>query len=145
MTLVVRNRNFNGGLAPQGYGLKNILEDFFDLEPLAKRPIPGQYAQVSAQSFEDRHEISIAAPGLKKSDFNIQLKTDKLTVSYEACEAQDTDDRRTFSRAGFSKVWTVARGTTPEDIRAKYNAGVLKVIVARPEDEVPAEHSIKIN
>ena len=144
MTLVVRNRNSNRGFAPQTYGFGGIFDDFFDLDPFIKRVGVATDDRVKVKSLEDRHEISIAAPGLKKSDFNIQLKSDKLTISYEAC-SEESDSPRSFSKAAFSRVWTVAPGTAPEGIKAKYSAGILKVTVMRPENEVPVEHSIKIN
>jgi|10_taG_2_1085330.scaffolds.fasta_scaffold07069_5 HSP20 family protein len=145
MTLVVRNRNLSGGFVPRAYSFGSILDDFFFSDPLAKRPPSADDDQVKVRSFEDRHEISIAAPGLKKSDFNIQLKADKLTISYDACDEQEAETSRSFSTMAFSRSWSLAKGIIPDGIKAKYNAGVLKVIVARPEDEVPAEHSIKIN
>jgi HSP20 family protein len=146
MTLVVRNRNLNGGHIPRSYfDLGSVFDDIFQFDPFTKRSHSVDNGQVKVQSFEDRHEISIAAPGLKKSDFNIQLKADKLTISYDACGEEETETPRSFSKTAFSRSWTLSKGMIPEGVKAKYTAGVLKVTVTRPEDEVPTEHSIKIN
>ena len=142
MTLVVRNPN--AGFVPHSY-FGNIFEDIFQLDPFTRRSFNARDDRVHTQSHEDRHEISIAAPGLKKADFNIQLKGGKLTISYDACSEENTDIRRAFSKSAFSRSYNVSRDTNPEDIKAKYSAGILKVTVNRPESEVPAEHSIKIN
>tara|TARA_Y100000310_G_scaffold206297_1_gene206705 strand:- start:937 stop:1371 length:435 start_codon:yes stop_codon:yes gene_type:complete len=144
MTLIVRNPN--AGFVPHSY-FGSLFEDLFQLDPFANRSFNTRDDQVHTQSLEDRHEISIAAPGLKKTDFNIQLKGGKLTISYGACEAnqESASIRRTFSKSAFSKIYSVSRDTVPEDIKAKYSAGILKVTVKRPENEVPTEHSIKIN
>ena len=139
MTLVV-NRNFNRGLRSKTYGFGNIFEDFFDVHPV----FTGHNC-VKVEATESGHQISVAAPGLKKSDFSIQLKDGRLTISYQACDGGEEGKRRHLSREAFSKSWTVSKGTTPEDISAKYTAGVLKVSVSRPEQEVPEEHNIKIN
>jgi len=142
MALIVRNPNT--GFVPHSY-FGSLLDDFFQLDPLVKRPLNARDDRVHVQSHEDRHEIFIAAPGLKKTDFNIQLKGGKLTISYDACVEEDTKTCRSFSKSAFSKVYDISSGVTPEDIKAKYSAGILKVIVKRPESEVPIEHSIKIN
>jgi HSP20 family protein len=147
MTLVIRNPN--AGFVPQTY-FGNIFEEWLGLDPLAVQPkalrrLNTRDDCVHTESLEDRHEISIAAPGLKKADFNIQLKGGKLTISYDACSEESTDIRRAFSKSAFSRSYNISRDTTPEGIKAKYSAGILKVTVNRPESEVPAEHSIKIN
>jgi len=150
MTLVVRNRNhnLNGGFTSHPYfDLGSIFDEILRFDPFTKNSYNVQDERVNIQSHEDRHEISIAAPGLKKADFNIQLKGGKLTISYDACAAtqESASARRVFSKSAFSKTYSVSRDTTPEDIKAKYSAGILRVIVNRPESEVPAEHNIKIN
>jgi HSP20 family protein len=142
MTLIVRNPNT--GFVPHSY-FGNIFEDLFQLDPFIKRSFNTRDDRVQTQSYEDRHEISIAAPGLKKVDFNIHLKGGKLTISYDACSKEGADILRAFSKSAFSRSYSVSRDTTPEDIKAKYSAGILKVTVNRPESEVPAEHNIKIN
>ena len=139
MTLIVRNHN--PGFEPHSY-FGNLWDDF---QFLQKRSINTREDRVRVQSLEDRHELSIAAPGLKKADFNIQLKGGKLTISYDACTEEDTETSRSFSKSAFSRTYSVSGDTTPEDVRAKYSAGILKVTVNRPESEVPAEHNIKIN
>ena len=139
MTLIVRNHS--PGFEPHSY-FGNLWDDF---QFLQKRPLSAREDRVHVQSLEDKHELSIAAPGLKKSDFSIQLKGDELTISYDACAQEDVKTSRSFSKSAFSRTYSISRSTTPEDIRAKYSAGVLKVTVNRPENEAPAEHNIKIN
>jgi HSP20 family protein len=144
MTLVVRNRNLNGGYNPH-IDLGSVFEEILRFDPFAKRSHSSRDDRVSIRDLEDRHEISIAAPGLKKADFNIQLKADRLSISYDASADEDENSRRTFSKSAFYKAYSVPEGTVPEDIKAKYSAGILKVIVNRPKVEVPTEHNIKIN
>ena len=147
MTLVVRNRNLNGGYSPHSYfDLGSVVDDILQFDPFARRSFSGGDTQVRTLSHKDRHEVFVSAPGLKKSDFDIQLKGSKLIISYEACCAKEnTEDCRTFSKSAFSRSYSVSRDTLPEDVKAKYAAGVLKVTISRPESEVPTEHSIKIN
>ena len=90
-------------------------------------------------------DLTLLLNALKKADFNIQLKTDRLSISYDASAGEDEESRRTFSKSALYKAYTVPEGTVPEDIKAKYSAGVLKVIVNRPKVEAPTEYNIKIN
>lgn len=144
MTLVIRNRNLNGGYAPHT-DIGNIFDEIFRLDPFSRQSRAMKDDKVVIQDFEDRHEIFIAAPGLKKGDFNIQLKTDRLSISYDASADEGEGTHRAFSKSAFHKAYSVPGGTTPEDIKAKYSAGILKVIVNRPKVEVPTEHKIKIS
>tara|TARA_R110000824_G_scaffold336840_3_gene523358 strand:- start:189 stop:626 length:438 start_codon:yes stop_codon:yes gene_type:complete len=145
MTLVVRNRNLNGGYDPH-IDIGSVFEEILRFDPFAKRSHSSRDDRVSIRDLEDRHEISIAAPGLKKADFNIQLKADRLSISYDASVDEDENSQvRMFSKSAFYKAYNVSEGTVPEDIKAKYSAGILKVTVNRPKVEVPTEHNIKIN
>lgn len=60
----------------------------------------------------DKHyEMSIAAPGLKKEDFNIDLEGNMLTISAEKEENKEEKDkdytRREYNYSSFSRTFTL--------------------------------------
>lgn len=118
----------------------SIFDSMFD-EMLNTRPTARQDSAVKINSLEDRTDISIAAPGVKKDEFDISIKEGVLTVSY----AQSTEENeRTFSQNAFARSWSLPEGTKTKDIAAKYNAGILTLSVKKPKKVEPKIHSIKV-
>ena len=118
----------------------SIFDSMFD-EMLNTRPTVRQDGTVKIKSLEDRTDISIAAPGVKKDEFDISVKEGVLTVSY----AQSTEEnQRTFSQSAFARSWSLPEGTKTKDITAKYNAGILTLSVKKPKKVEPKIHSIKV-
>jgi HSP20 family protein len=117
-----------------------IFDNMID-EMLNTRPTTRQDSPVKISSLEDRTEISVAAPGVKKDEFEISVKEDTLTISY----AQSTkENERSFSKNAFARSWSLPEGTKTKDITAKYNAGILTLSVKKPKKVEPKTHSIKV-
>ena len=86
---------------------------------------------------DDKHIISVAAPGLDKEDFNIAVSKGKLSVS---CDKKETE----FGTHAFAKTWTLPEGTTAEAVTAEYNQGILKVNVDKPQPQEPETFTIEV-
>ena len=87
---------------------------------------------------DDKHIISVAAPGLDKEDFNITITEGTLTV-----QTNKTDTE--FGTSAFTKTWTLPEGTTPDKISADYHQGILRITVEKPEATVPETVTIKVS
>ena len=138
MTLMRRNTNdFNRFFLTAPNIFDNMFDDLFWSPPTRKRSDDC----VSKTEFEDRTEISIAAPGIKKEDFSISLKENVIEISYD----QSTEENpRAFSRSAFSRSWTFPDGTKLKDVSAKYDAGILTVSIKKTKKTQPKIHSINI-
>lgn len=85
--------------------------------------------------------VEIAAPGLKKEDFRINLEGNSLIVSSEfRNESQDQQDgkytSREFSYQSFKRTLVLPNGLVNEDgIQAKYDNGLLHITIPK-RDEV---------
>jgi len=138
MTLVRYNQNDFGNLWRTPSIFDNAFEDLlWGVLPTKQK----SSSTVRVRDLDDHSEISIAAPGLSKEDFDVSLKNEHLTVSYEKSIG---DNPRLFSKQAFSRSWSVPRGTKMKDISAKYNAGILTVSVKKSEKAEPKAYSIKI-
>lgn len=104
-----------------------IFDDFFRATPV--RTPTRTNRQVRVENFDDRTEISVAAPGVSSESFTVDLNSNTLTVGYTAGDEDDTH----FAKNAFTRSWRVQDGTEADDITAAHNNGVLTVTVAVPE------------
>ncbi|HNH61609.1 MAG TPA: Hsp20/alpha crystallin family protein, partial [Cyclobacteriaceae bacterium] len=92
--------------------------------------------------------LEVAAPGLKKEDFKIDLNDSFLTISGErkfTKEKKENNFRSIETQHGtFSRSFTLPENVDATRISAKYNDGILEITV--PKDEKKAlKQTIRVN
>lgn len=82
--------------------------------------------------------LELAAPGMKKDDFNIELNNDLLTISVSRESDQEAEDikytRREFSFASFKRSFTLPESINTAEISATYEDGILVVGLPKREE-----------
>ena len=90
----------------------------------------------------DEYSIQLAAPGLEKKDFKIEVENDMLTISsqkeQETNEEKDNYRRREFSYQSFSRSFQLPKNSQPDKIDAHYQDGILKLTLPKKEVSLPA-------
>ena len=93
---------------------------------------------VNIKEHEDEFIVSLAAPGLKKEDFKIDVDGNMLTISSEKEETKDEKDtrftRKEYNYSSFSRSFTLPEEINKEKIVAKYENGLLKLSLPRKEE-----------
>ena len=135
MSLLVK-RNGNGLMRP----FRSIVSDLFDNDNffesnfLSDTSIPA----VNVKENEDHFEIELAAPGMKKKDFKVDVENGILNISAEREEKTEEKDenytRKEFNFSSFSRSFTLPESVKKEEIKAKYDDGVLKLTLAKKEE-----------
>jgi HSP20 family protein len=97
---------------------------------------------VNIKESTDEFEVELAAPGLDKKDFNIELNHDMLTISCEKKIENETKEgqqfaRREFSYQSFSRSFSLPNTVDNDKIRAKYENGILRVSIPKKEEAKP--------
>lgn len=97
---------------------------------------------------ENRFEIHLNAPGMKKEDFNLNLKDNYLTISGEKktthVDKSVKIHRREIAIGNFSRTFELPENSAASRIEATYKGGVLEVLI--PKDEQKAVRTtIKVN
>lgn len=86
----------------------------------------------------DNYMVTLAAPGLKKEDFKIDLDGNMLTISSEKEENKEEKDekftRQEYSYSSFSRSFTLPEDVKQEKIDASYQNGELKIVLPRKEE-----------
>ena len=100
-----------------------------------------------AESENDFH-IELAAPGLQKEDFKINLDKYVLSVSVEK-KTENTREgkrynKREYSYTSFVRSFTLPETANQERIEAEYVDGILKINIAKKEEAKSLTREISI-
>jgi HSP20 family protein len=87
---------------------------------------------------EDFFMVTLAAPGLKKSDFKIDIEGNMLTISSEKEESKEEKEekftRKEYSFTSFSRSFSLPEFVNREKIEAVYEDGILKLTLPKMEE-----------
>ena len=96
---------------------------------------------------EDSYELAIDLPGFKKEEINVDLKDGYLTITGTTKkETGDQDKKGKYVRrerycGSCSRSFYVGKAVEKEDIKAKFEDGVLKISVPKKEEKPKVEES----
>jgi HSP20 family protein len=131
----------NGSLFP---AVPFLLDDFFGrdwLDPTMAdwRTSGSTLPAVNVHETNDNYMIEVAAPGMKRDDFKIELENDVLTISSQREDSHEEKDsnytRREFSYQSFQRSFSLPQNRVKGDeIKAKYVDGLLRITVPKTED-----------
>ena len=97
-----------------------------------------QVPAVNITEQKDNYLVSLAAPGLKKDDFKIDVDGNMLTISSEKEETKEEKDkkftRKEYNYSSFSRSFSLPEEINKEKIEAYYEDGVLKITLPRKEE-----------
>lgn len=82
--------------------------------------------------------MSVAAPGLKKSDFKIDIEGNMVTIQSEKEENKEEKDeqytRKEYSYSSFSRRFSLPEDVRKDKIEATYEDGVLKLSLPKKDE-----------
>ncbi len=123
----------------------NIFDSFFNDDilnfPTKVNHWKNTSPSVNIKETEEGFNLELAAPGLVKEDFNLELNDDVLTISSEKKvenEAQkDNYTRREFSYQSFKRSFSLPESVDHANINAKYENGILSITLPKKEEAKP--------
>jgi HSP20 family protein len=140
---------------------KSIFSDFFTdvdrmfdrdmfLMPMQmRRQMEATMPAVNIRDNEKEYVIEVAAPGMKKEDFNIDMEEGTLTISSqkeeETTENKENFRRREYNYSSFSRSFNLPENVKPEDIQARYENGVLSLNVPKKQETERPKKRINID
>ena len=137
MSLIKKNRNsFNS--------IPALFDDFLGQEffnwgntnySATQTTIPMVNVKESTENFE----VEVAAPGMDKKDFKIQLDNNLLTISSQRENSeereQDGYSRKEFSYQSFQRSFMLPKDVVDQDgIAARYENGLLQLTIPKREE-----------
>ncbi|KJD32056.1 heat-shock protein [Tamlana nanhaiensis] len=94
--------------------------------------------KVNIRETSDAYFVDMAVPGMKKSDFEINLEDQLLSISTQVNEENQFEDenfnRREFGYASFKRSFTLPETVNEDKIKARYNDGILSIHLPKKEE-----------
>lgn len=124
------------------------MNDFFN----TSSPWVSNVPAVNVVEHADGFRIEVAAPGLKKENFKLNLNHNNLTISAsqesqkeELDKSNEKYTRREFSYSSFQRTFTLPTSVDADKIQAAYTDGILKIdLPKREEAKVKPPRQIEI-
>lgn len=104
----------------------------------------GTVPAVNVVENEEGFRIEVAAPGLQKSDFKLNLEKNQLTISAEKEQKEENKNekytRKEFKYTSFQRTFTLPNTIDGDRIEANYADGILSIALPKREEakEKPA-------
>lgn len=132
MTLVKFN-NKTRNTAPY---FNNVFDSLFS-EALNKNQGINKVPAVNIYEGANEYKIELAAPGLNKEDFKIDLKKDNLSVWAERkveTDGQKDYTRKEFEFNSFARSFVLPEGIDADKISAEYVNGILYITIGKLDE-----------
>ncbi len=140
----------------QANWLPSVFDDMFKTDWLGGttnvNSIGTNIPAVNIQENDDNFKVFVAAPGMKKENFNIELDNDILTISSEIKSENESSEkngkytRKEFNYSNFKRAFSLPESVNSQEISASYNSGVLEInLPKREEAKVQAKRMIEIS
>jgi HSP20 family molecular chaperone IbpA len=136
-------------MMPSIFG-ESLFDDFFDgfTKPVAnanRYATQGNVMRTDVKERDDSYELDIDLPGLKKEDVKAELKDGYLTVNatHGSQDEKKNEDGRYIRRERYygtaSRSFYVGNEIKQEDIKAKFEDGILKLVVPKKQKQPEVE------
>ncbi|TDD95930.1 Hsp20/alpha crystallin family protein [Flavobacterium cellulosilyticum] len=116
-----------------------ITKDLFDWTDKNFVALGSNLPSVNLKESDTKIEVELAAPGMKKEDFKVEIENDVLMISSEKKEEKeeirkkDNYVRREFNYQSFCRTFSLPESIDENKIEANYKDGVLHVVVQKKE------------
>jgi HSP20 family protein len=122
--------------------------DFWGMPMLRSQQMMANLPATNIRENEKDYSIEVAAPGMKKDDFNIDVNDGMLTVSSqkeeEKKEEEDNYTRREYNYSSFTRSFRLPDSINEDEIKASYKDGVLHLTIPKGKEKDQPRKKIKV-
>jgi HSP20 family protein len=116
-----------------------ITKDLFDWTDRNFAALGSNLPSVNLKETDTKIEVELAAPGMKREDFKVEIDNDILMISSEKEDQKEEVNkkenyiRREFNYQTFSRTFSLPETIDENKIEATYKDGILHVVVGKKE------------
>lgn len=89
---------------------------------------------------KDQYKVTVAAPGLKKEDFDIEVDNHLLTIGASSENEKEEENKRyrrkEYNYSSFSRSFTMPQDVNADSIEAHYDNGILTLNLSKKQPAV---------
>jgi HSP20 family protein len=117
----------------------NLLDEFMGDTLPRTTGLTKNVPAVNILETDNEYMLQVAAPGLRKEDFELHVEQKRLSISAHANEPQNEGKyaRREFGYHSFKRVFALPDFVNLDDIQASYEEGILKISIPKREEVKP--------
>ena len=123
--------------------MPSLINQFFDQDFLSRgMERDFKVPDVNVKDTKDEYVIEVAAPGMKKDDFEINYEKEQLCISINKEEERKEEEekylRKEFSYQSFQRTFQIPEKLVDADkIKARYENGILYISMPKKEEVKP--------
>jgi HSP20 family protein len=142
MSLIKKNQ---GGY----FSFRPFFNEFFNDRVSLNRMFDGEeFPAVNIVENDNNYEIEVAAPGMKKDDFKVEVENGILTISAEKKE-EKKESKKNYTRqeyyySSFTRSFTLPDNAKEDGLAARYEDGMLKLTVSKKAVSVSKAREIEV-
>ncbi len=142
---------FNGNY-PAYRNLNNLVDGFLQDFPASwgkdANTVNYGFPPVNIHETPEAYHLELSAPGRSKEDFSLSLENNLLTIGFEKKEETSKEEyktiRKEFSFKSFKRSFNLDENIDASGIQAKYENGVLKLLLPKKEQVKESARQINI-
>ena len=127
---------------------QGLMENFFN-DNFFGREYASFVPAINVAEETDKFRLELSAPGFEKSDLKIAIENGTLTISGEHKTEKETGEknytRKEFNYGSFQRSFTLPEDVNEEKIDAKYENGILKIVLPRKEEKTKSSREISVS
>lgn len=116
-----------------------IVKDLFDWSDRNFAALGTNLPSVNLKETDTKLEVELAAPGMKRDDFKVEIDNNILLISSE--KEEETEEvrkkenyvRKEFNYQSFCRTFSLPETVDENKIEASYKDGILHVAIAKKE------------
>ncbi len=126
----------------------HFFNEFWPWAPSEGRRAFDDQLKVNIIENEDNYTLTTEVPGMNEKDINLEIKDGRMTLKGHVEESQEKEQdhyrMREFSRRSFERSFTIGEGIDQDNISAKLDSGVLRVVLPKKEEAKPKTVTVEI-
>lgn len=118
--------------------LSDLMEDFEKNLIFRSQENRSAIPSVNIREVEDHFILDMAAPGLRKEDFKINLENNVLSITSESKKEEEEKNekytRKEFNYSSFCRSFSLPKSIDLDKIKADYKDGILTIALPKREE-----------
>ncbi len=131
----------------------NLFGDFLNEFPVVAKSFGQdafQFPETNIHETPDAYHLELNVPGRSREDFKIQVEQGLVTISFEKKEEAPANEevktiRREFSFRSFKRSFSIDSSVDANGIQAKYENGLLKLLLPKKDEVKQGARQINID